>query len=221
MDANFPDRPSSATCYKPAYLDEYEPDAREEIAEMVEIMKQKKFVSTTTGHWSLDAFSHYTWRVARQKNQKRDFPKFAIAAYYEEMLVSTYRQKLFNTSEIARFLCNSLRVCLSTFIKQENIIHNGKIVKNNLYKFPDDLKVDHSSERPDIDVELIIADNDEVNYITNACKTIQALKKSIGNNSLAKRIPGSSVLNPAVANAINNLEIVRLFHFLSSHLTLF
>jgi len=210
MDVNVPERPNSAKCYKPAYLDEHEPDARDQIDEMVETMKEKKSNSITTGHWALDAFSHYTWRIAHQKNQNRDFPKFAAAAYFEESLVLQYRRNLFKQSDVARFLRFFLRVRLSTFVKPRNIIKKGKTSEYKYYDFPDKIKVSHTN-RPDFDIKDVISANEEVTYITNACKSIQSIKKSITSHPSAKLKPGkTSTLNPAVDAAIKNLEKVRL-----------
>lgn len=222
IDFDLPERPTSATQYKEAYLDENHEGATNEINNMIKIMKAKKTTSETTGYWSLDAFSHSTWRVAQQKNQGRDFRKFATAAYYEEMFVSEYRQDLFDNSDVARFLHTSLRVCLSVFVKPRNTIHKGSVVVNRFYNFPDRSKVSLCKERPELNIEELIASNDRVAYITNARKSIQGLKKSIASHYCAKRIPGSKNVNPEVAAAIDNLENVGClcFPFLSFHLTI-
>lgn len=195
-------------------LEEY-PESTDVLNDMVEIMKDKKSNSDSTGHWSLDAFSHHTWRKS-QRNQERDFLKFAIPAFHEETAVSLYRKELFKRSEIARYLRTTLRTCFTSFVKPRNQISQGKTVQYTSYDFPDDsvLKdIDPCNARDSLDIDDIIQSNDRVVYITMARKSIQDLKKSVGNHYCAKRIPGAPKLNPDVAIAINNLENVCLLSF--------
>ncbi len=119
-------------------------------------MKDKKSSYDATGHWALDAYSHYPWRKSHQKNQTRDFRKFAIAAYHEERLVSEYRQKLFDSSEVAKFLRTALGAWLSSFLKP------GKTE----YEFPDTCQRTARRRRPQFDIEDVIENNDRIAYIT-------------------------------------------------------
>jgi hypothetical protein len=174
-------------------------------------MRKNKSNTISTGYWSLNAYSHYTWRTA-QKNQERDLPRFAVAAYYEESLVAEYRKGLLE-SKTAQYLRTHLRACLSPFVKVRNAIYRGNTVRRQLYDFPDKCGESTYTKRPRINIDNIIANNDKVTYLANARKSIQAIKKSINNNAYAKRVPGSSVPNRAVAVCVDTLEKVCLFSF--------
>ncbi len=203
-----PDRPSLANCYTDAYLEENDEDsdkALQTINSMITAMKSKKGNSLPTKYWALDAFSHHTWRHPHQKNQLRDFRRFATAAYYEQSIVADYRQDLLDSSDVAKYLRTSLANCLSTFYKAQNTIYRGKTVMRREYTFPDPCKITVSNVRPDFDITEVIADNDKIAYITKANKNIMSLKKILLNHAYAKVAPSSRVVDPTINSVINIL----------------
>lgn len=174
-------------------------------------MKSKKATTDSTGHWALDAHSHQTWRIAHQKNQDRDFRKFACAAFLEETVVKNYRKKLFHASTVAKYLRTSLRTTLAPFVKPYNVISKGKktVTAVQLYVFPDNQKNTTQTTPPDIDIDDMVDSSDKIAYIKKGCKGIKSLKKSILNHPSTKLFPGSSKTNRAVADCIASLERVR------------
>ena len=216
MEFDIPARPTSAGHYTENYLKAHFDDCMDEINDMLEAMKEKKLGTDPTGYWSLDAFSYFTWRKS-QKNQPRDFHKYAAAAYYEELYVFQYRQLMFDKYPVACFLRTSLKACLSAFVQPHCTIYKGKLVTKRIYTFPDGAEGTHETDRPKLNVNNLVKSNDQVLYLANARKSIQAIKKSITNHYCAKRIPGSKVINLEVEAALNSLESVRLLSFPSSY----
>jgi hypothetical protein len=215
-----PERYTTSKYYGESYLEDNDPDGAEEVNNMMELMKLKKMTSAPTSHWALDAHSHHTWR-GPQKNQGRDFRKFATGAYYEQSFVEDYRQNLFDSSDVAKYLRTSLSACLSTFYKGRNTIYKGRITKHKDYPFPDPCKNTNCNERPEFDIDDVISDNDKFAYLAKAGKSIRALKKSLTNHYCARIAPGSKKLHPSVKTAVEKLISVRPsspFSFL--HLTL-
>lgn len=205
-----PERPTSTIYYTKTYFKTHLDDDWDDILEMINIMKDKKMTSDTSGYWSLDAFSHHRWRKS-QKNQDRDFRKWATGAYYEEMYVDRYRVRMFEFSEAARFLHTSLRACLSAFAKPRGILsNNGTSRIARIYDYPDHARVPICPQRPQFDIGYVIEGNDQLTYINTARKGIQAIMKSISNHYCAKRIPGSKIVHSDVEDVLKNLEWVSI-----------
>ena len=210
MAINMPERPTTAKTYKDAaYFEENFPDdAQKVINDMTKTMMANKNNTISTNHWALDAFSNYHWRLP-QKNQLRDFPRFSLAAYFEEHFVAEYRQDLLNTSKVAAYLRSKLQLCLEPFGKLRQTIYQGNLVKSKLFLYPDNCTIPTSPKLPKIKIDKLIASNDQVAYISDARKAIRSLRKSLTSNCYAKLIPSGTKVNREVADCIALLVKVR------------
>ena len=107
----------------------------------VELFLQSRTKAITTGHWPLDYVTRNNWQK-QFKNKKRDYQKYAIAAYVEETLVSTYHQTLFKQSSPAAALQDQLHYLLSKHTKKRRVIVPGmrKTETVQHYNFPDGIE---------------------------------------------------------------------------------
>ncbi|KAF8872026.1 hypothetical protein BD779DRAFT_1679979 [Infundibulicybe gibba] len=68
----------------------------------------------------------------------RDFERYALAAYLEDMIVDEYRSLLLEKSSSAAFLRGELKRILTKFSKvQDRVDSSGSLTKTNEYFFPD------------------------------------------------------------------------------------
>lgn len=183
-------------------------------------VKSSKF-TLTTNHWTLDATSHFDWKVVnsdKNKNSVRDFRKWAVAAYIEERLVLAYRKKLIDKSAAASYLRNTLVSTFAPFVRPSNVIDEASGKKKLIaeYRFPDKLKSNPDVSMDELDIDDVIARNGEVIYIKTARAAINAVQNSIRNLKYAKRTPASNEIDPDVHLYAIHLQRVSLRHsFLS------
>jgi hypothetical protein len=178
------------------------------MAEFLAPSSQKK----TTGHWSLDAPSHFDWRSLRDpkknKNRRRDFYKWAASAFVEERLVKQYRKKLFEISAAAAFIRCRLADAFLSLVQP----HPGpkRIGIVHCYVFPDGIELDGETEKSDLkfDVLDLVDNSDKTLYLNKAKRSITKLKKSINSFPYAKRTPGNTTIDPDVQHHATLLERV-------------
>jgi hypothetical protein len=213
-----PGRRSEAKDLTPRAIEITHAGAEQDIKQIIADMIKAGTKAITTGHWPLDHVTHNDWRK-ESKNRHRDYQKYAIAAYLEETLVPTYREKLLEQSVAAADLRRDLHDLLSKRAKKKAIIVPGskKAETVQRYNFPDGLGVppNVSENRDDLGdtmIELSLSGSESKHK-----HTIKKLMKAVLKLPSALLVPRAHKVHPAVADKVAELERVFLHEYYLSH----
>jgi hypothetical protein len=192
----------------PAALDKRFPKLKESVDALVKTMKANKGKGQSTGNWILDRRSHYDWHNPTFKNPRRDYVRFAQAAYIEQHLTDQYRKTLLQRSASAGFLRHEVQKLLSSHCKTRNVLVPGSSMATasvKEYTFPDGLKVEEVA-KPLVDVQLLVSSQDGDEKILKGRKLLEGFIKRIENSPVVIARPGSTLIAPSVAQKIKELE---------------
>lgn len=204
-----PARPSEAKELTPRAIETTHPGAQREIKQIIADMIKAGSKAITTGHWALDYVTHNDWRK-ESKNKNRDYQKYAIAAFVEETLVSTYRENLLEQSSAAAALRHELHDLLSKHAKKKAVIVPGtkKTETVQRYNFPDGIDdqadvAEYADDLGDILNELTFTGRN-----TRTRQTIKKTTKAILKLPSALLTPRTKKVNPEIAALVTNVEKV-------------
>jgi hypothetical protein len=186
----------------------------EGVESLKKIMKDNK-KGGLTGNWVLDFVGIYDWRNrSKIKNVGRDFIRWAIPAYIEVEIVTTYRPTLLKQSQAAQYLRFTAAEVLSRYVKPVNCISTGgAYAASHTYMYPDQLNTakTQSIEAPEVQVtDLMDRMKDEEDLKTSLKELTREVKKVTKLRCLSAK-PHSTEMSPQVHDALETfIQVINL-----------